>query len=327
MARMLNRRQVRWLVILPFLCLMVWGQTTTQRRVAVFDFENAAVQGGLSNPFLQSNPPNVGKAAADLLITRLVEAGHVRVIERSAIDKLLAEQNLSNSDRTDPETAAKLGRILGVDAIILGTITRYDYVDTMTGGGGAHFGGFGGASTKTKHDISAKVGISARVVSPETAEVMVAPTGSGEVSKKGVKEDIRDVSRNSMAGGNANNPIMNECMDKAVGELATKLEEEFVKLPHVEPHVEGLVADASESGQLVINIGAHDGVKVGDHLQVLRPGKEIRDPATNKLLTRDDTLLGEAIVTKVNDNFAVAQYKGAEAVKVRDMVRSAPKQP
>jgi curli biogenesis system outer membrane secretion channel CsgG len=112
----------------------------------------------------------------------------VSVIERNAIDKLLAEQNFSNTDRTDPVMAAKLGKILGVDAIILGTITHYDYADKTTGGGGAsRFGGFGGSAMKTKHDINAKVQISTRLVSPDTAEVMAVSQGTGEVNRKGVK--------------------------------------------------------------------------------------------------------------------------------------------
>ena len=318
-------RLILRLVPLALASVAAWGQTPQQKKVAVFDFDNAAVQGGVTSPFFQTSTPNLGKAAADLLITRLVEDGHVRVIERSAIDKLLAEQNLSNTERGDPQTAAKLGKLLGVDAIILGTITRYDYADTTTGGGGYHY--FGGASTKTKHDINAKVEINTRLVSPDTAEVLAVSKGAGEVDKKGVKEDIRDSSNMSkMMSGNANNPIMNECMDKAITQLAAQLEQEFAKLPYREPVIEGLVADVSESGQLVLNVGAHDGLKVGDHLQVWRAGKEIRDPVTAKLLTRDDTLLGEAIVTKVNDNFAVATYKGTEVVKVKDLVKSIPNQ-
>ena len=318
-------RLILRLVPLALASVAAWGQAPQQKKVAVFDFDNAAVQGGVTSPFFQTSTPNLGKAAADLLITRLVEDGRVRVIERSAIDKLLAEQNLSNTERGDPQTAAKLGKLLGVDAIILGTITRYDYADTMTGGGGYHY--FGGASTKTKHDIAAKVEINTRLVSPDTAEVLAASKGAGEVDKKGVKEDIRDSSNMSkMMSGNANNPIMNECMDKAIAQLAAQLEQEFAKLPYREPVIEGLVADVGESGQLVLNVGAHDGLKVGDHLQVWRAGKEIRDPVTAKLLTRDDTLLGEAIVTKVNDNFAVATYKGTAAIQVKDLVKSIPNQ-
>src|SRR5215831_11672257 len=194
------------LMILLF-ASMAEGQAPPKKRVAVFDFENAAIQGGITSPFFQNKAPDMGKAAAELLITKLVKGGNVSVIERNAIDKLLAEQNLTNSDRTDPVTAAKLGRVLGVDAIILGTITHYDYADQTTGGGGARLAGFGGSSTKTKHDIDAKVQISTRLVSPDTAEVLAVSQGAGEVKRKGVKVDIRDTSQVSVMGGNANNPL------------------------------------------------------------------------------------------------------------------------
>ncbi|MGA9800492.1 MAG: CsgG/HfaB family protein [Terriglobales bacterium] len=320
-------RAFAWLMILALATASAWGQAPPKKRVAIFDFDNAAVQGGIKLPYAETNTPNLGKAAADLLITKLVQDGGVSVIERSAIDKLLAEQNFSNSDRTDPITAAKLGRVLGVDAIILGTITRYDYADKTTGGGGGvRFGGFGGNPMKTKHDINAKVQISTRLVSPDTAEVLAVSQGTGEVNRKGVKVDLRDTSSQvSMMGGNTNNPLMNECMDSAITQLTAQLKEAFPKLPPRMPVIDGLVADASATGQLVLNVGAHDGVKLGDHLQVWRAGREIRDPVTDKVLMRDDTLLGEAVVITVTDISSIAQYKGTEPVKVRDLVKSIPK--
>lgn len=326
MGQRLGMRAVAWVTIVALGTVSGWGQGPQKKRVAVFDFDNAAVQGGIKIPFVEMNAPNLGKAAADLLITKLVQDGNVSVIERNAIDKLLAEQNLTNTDRTDPVTAAKLGRVLGVDAIILGTITHYDYADKTTGGGGSRFGGFGGGSMKTKHDISAKVQISTRLVSPDTAEVLTVYQGTGEVNHKGVKVDIRDMGQVSMMGGNANNPLMNECMDNAIAQLATQLEQGFPNLQQRTPVIDGLVADADGSGQLVLNVGAHDGVKMGDRLQVWRAGKEIRDPATGRVLMRDDMLLGEAVVTTVNDISSIAQYKGSGPVKIRDLVKSFPKQ-
>ncbi len=329
MCRMLRMRTFLLLAVLA--TIPAWAQapqapTPPKKRIAVFDFDNAAVQGGISMPFFSVEQPNLGKAAAELLITKLVQDGNVSVIERSALDKLLTEQNFSNSDRADPQTAAKLGRILGVDAIILGTITRFDYADKITGGGGARFGGFGGSSMKTKHDINAKVQISTRLISPDTAEVLVVSQGTGEVQRKGVKMDIRQTNQAAMLGGNANNPLMNECMDTAVAELASQLETQFPKLPPRMPRIDGLVADADESGRLILNVGAHDGVKLGDRLEVWRPGKEILDPASGRVLMHNDTLLGEAVITTVNDISAIAQYKGTEPAKVRDLVRSIPKQ-
>jgi curli biogenesis system outer membrane secretion channel CsgG len=319
-------RAATWTTLLLFMTISAWSQSAQKKRVAVFDFDNAAVQGGIVIPFADTKAPDLGKAAADLLITKLVQSGSVTVVERNAMDKLLAEQNFSNSERANPVTAAKLGRILGVDAIILGTITHFDYSDKTTGGGGgARFGGFGGSSMKTKHDISAKVQISTRLISPDTAEVLAVSEGAGEVKRKGVKEDMRDASL-LMMQGNANNPLMNECMDAAIAKLATELNETFPKLPARLSVIDGMVADADGSGQLILNVGAQNGVRVGDHLQVWRPGKEIRDPATDKVLLRNDTLLGEAIVTKVNDISSIALYKGTELVRVRDVVKSAPGQ-
>ena len=313
-------------VLFIFMAISAWGQGAQKKRVAVFDFDNAAVQSGIIIPFADTKTPDLGKAAADLLINKLVQDGSVTVVERAAMDKLLAEQNFSNSERADPITAAKLGRILGVDVIILGTITRYDYSDTTTGGGGgARFGGFGGSSMKTKHDISAKVQVTSRLISPDTAEVLAVSEGTGESNRKGVKEDIRDTSR-VMMQGSANNPLMNECMDEAIAKLTTQLKQTFPKLPPHTPAIDGLVADADGSGQLILNVGAQNGVKLGDHLQVWRPGKEIRDPATDKVLLRNDTLLGEAVVTKVNDISSIAIYSGTEPVKVRDVVKSLPVQ-
>src|SRR5579872_1349986 len=275
----------------------IFGQANAKKRVAVLDFDTAAAtQGGVNFGIFQTGSgPNLGKVVADLLITRLVQDGSASVIERAALDKLIAEQNFSNSDRTDALTAAKLGRLLGVDAIILGSITNYAYED-KTKGGGPRLGGFGGYSTSTRHDLRALVQVSARVVSPDTAEVLFVAQGANEINRKNVKVDIREMNRNPLTGQSSGDPMMHESMDKAVAQLSTELEKTFPKLPPRSAVIDGVVADANSSGRLVLNVGSQHGVKVGDRLQVWHAGKEIRDPVTNRVLMRDDSLLGDAVV-------------------------------
>lgn len=319
---------MRITALLALFTIAAFGQPAAVKRVAVFEFDNAAVQGAVTSPFFQSTAPNLGKAIADLLVNHLVKNASVVVIERSALDKVLSEQNLSNSDRTNALTAAKIGRILGVDAIILGSITKHDFEDKTTGGGGAGFGAaIGRSSMSTKHDLKASVEISARLVSPDTAEVLAVAQGSGEVVKKGVKVDMRDMGRlMGMGGAGVNSgPIMNEAIDKAVVQLSAQLDQNLPRIPHRTPVIDGVVADANESGRLIINVGSQSGVKEGDRLQVWRVGKEVRDPVSGKVLLRDDTLLGEAVVTKVNDISSIAMYKGAEPAKVGDAAKSFPK--
>src|SRR5947209_19553516 len=63
------------------------------------------------------------------------------MIERNAIDKILNEQNFANSDRVDPTTAAKIGKVLGVDAVVMGSITECGRGDEYKTFGGGAVGG------------------------------------------------------------------------------------------------------------------------------------------------------------------------------------------
>ena len=111
---------------------------------------------------------DVGKGVTDLLVTYLVKDGSYSVIERKALDKILAEQNFSNSDRADPNSAAKIGKLLGVDAIIVGSITEFgnDTKNKGVGGIGGGLGkvGFGGFNRKESKAIV----VTARVVNVDT---------------------------------------------------------------------------------------------------------------------------------------------------------------
>src|ERR1700719_2128101 len=112
-----------------------------KKRVAVFDFDYATVK--TNSAALFGSDVDIGKGISDLLVKNLVTDGTYSVIERKALDKILAEQNFSNSDRANPASAAKIGKILGLDAIIVGSITEFgnETKNTKIGGGG--FGGFG----------------------------------------------------------------------------------------------------------------------------------------------------------------------------------------
>src|ERR1700733_930635 len=118
--------------------------TGRKKRVAIFDFDYATVQTASAAAF--GTNVDVGKGISDLLVRHLVQDGTYSVIERKAMDKILAEQNFSNSDRADANSAAKLGKLLGVDAIIVGSITQFgsDKKTTNVGGLGGGLGGLGG---------------------------------------------------------------------------------------------------------------------------------------------------------------------------------------
>ncbi len=78
--------------------------------VAVLPFENK----GASH--------DLGDIVFDKMITALFNEDRFKVVERSQLESVLEEQKLGASGILDASTAAELGRGLGVDAIILGSV-------------------------------------------------------------------------------------------------------------------------------------------------------------------------------------------------------------
>ena len=59
----------------------------------------------------------------DRLIHELVSASNLKVAERSRLGEVLKEKELAQSGIAEPAVAAKLGRLLTVDAVLIGTLT------------------------------------------------------------------------------------------------------------------------------------------------------------------------------------------------------------
>ena len=76
------------------------------------------------NPYMQfpGNDENFTSVMADNIALELMTLGY-QVIERASLDKILSEQKLQTSGITDPATAAQIGKVLGIDAVVLGNVT------------------------------------------------------------------------------------------------------------------------------------------------------------------------------------------------------------
>ncbi len=120
--------------------------------VAVFDFEVRAAQSEL-----QALAREIPEAMVEAIIAR----GAMRPVEREALMKVLAEQELALSGLVDQTTAARIGRLLGARYILLGSATV--------------------AAEQAK--------ISCRLVSTETAEIVWAGSARGALDDLFAVED------------------------------------------------------------------------------------------------------------------------------------------
>ena len=298
-----------------------------KKRVAIFDFDYATVHGNVSALFGQD--VDIGKGISDLLVTYLVKDGSYSVIERKALDKIMAEQNFSNSDRANPNSAAKIGKLLGVDAIVVGSITQFgnETKNLNLGGAGGALGGFGLGGFGHKKS-KAIVSLTARMVDVDTGEILAVAEGHGESQRESTSLLGGGGNWHGFGNGNADfgssdfqSTIIGEAVKAAVEKTSTEVIADKDKLVARTVVVEGLVA-AVDGGQIILNVGSKAGVKVGDQLNVERVTKEIKDPSTGKVIRRMATSVGVVKVTDVDDISSVATTVSGAGFKTGDEVKT-----
>lgn len=301
-----------------------------RKRIAVLDFDYATVRSYVSD--IWGSDQDIGKGIADMLVTQLVRNGTYSVVERKQLDRILSEQNFQQSGRADASTAAQLGRILGVDAIIIGSITQFGRDDKKLGvGGGVRVGGVGIGGIG-RRSAKAIVGIDARIVDIRTAEILGVATGFGESKRSGATliggASVGGVAAGGafdMSSSNFQSTILGEATRLAVDSLLTELVGSATRITETVAAISGLVADVSGSN-LIINVGTSGGVRVGTEYPVVRPGREIRDPSTGRVLRRTTTAVGKIKITSAEEGSAEGTLTGGPA-QVGDCVGSCPAKP
>jgi curli biogenesis system outer membrane secretion channel CsgG len=272
---------------------------------------------------------DIGKGIVNLLITGLVKDGSFSIIERSALDKIMTEQNFSNSNRADPNSAARLGKLLGVDAIVVGAITEFgnETKKTNLGGAGGNWGGFGVGGLGHSNS-KANVAITARIINVDTGEIMGVAEGIGQSHRSSTSLLGGGGNWHGFGGGNADfgssdfqNTIIGEATKTAVDQLTTNLVANSPKIGVRTITVEGLVA-AVDSGPVILNVGAKAGIKVGDQFNVMRVTREIKDPATGNVLRRLTTPVGVIKATDVDDVSAVCTPVSGAGFKIGDTIKT-----
>lgn len=295
-----------------------------KKRVAIMNFEFGTVSRWWGGDW------DVGKGISDLVVTGLVKDGTFSVVERKALDTVLAEQDFSNSNRADARTASRIGKVLGVNAIITGSVTQFGFddksfkLDALGGviGSGFGFGGFGKKKSK------AVVVVDARVVDVITGEILAVATGKGE-SKRDSFSGFGGggggrgfgAAGIDMSSSNFQNTILGEATRKCVEQLVQNLVQGGDKIGTTKIELLGRIADVDKS-TLIVNLGKEHGVKVGDVLNVERVVREVKDPDTGKVLREVTEVIGTVRITEVDDKSSVGTYTGAGEPKVGDRVKN-----
>ncbi|MGD8401467.1 MAG: CsgG/HfaB family protein [Bacillota bacterium] len=304
-------------VITLGLVLPVQGQPDRRLRVAVLPFDDGSIQG---RDRWWGPEWRVGSNVSDELVTALFNTGKFRLIEREQIKKVLAEQNLSYSGRIDIRTAARLGRILGVQILVIGKVTEFSTDST-------------GAAVNTRRGIgfgirsnTARVTIDARMVDTTSAEIKATATGHGEKKQTslGLRVDFSEIRFGSNEFRKSNLGVaLKEAINGVADQLAAKSGEIVVAPPPPRRHpgppreqISGKVATVYGS-KVYLNIGSKDGVFPGMRFKVYHIVRTVKDPNTGKILDYITEPIAYIAVVSVKRDSAVCALKSRINSKYR----------
>ena len=279
---------------LVVLCLFV-STTYAKDRVAVMDFENKTPYGGW----------RVGQGASDMLATALVKEGKFKVFERDKIDSVLKEQDFGAGGRIDPTTAAKIGKLIGVEYIITGAVTEYGESDSDYSGGGKFSVG------KKGYHAAADV----RMVNVNTGEIVFADSGSS--SKSALSVEVFGFG----GGDKFNEKKATEALRDAIEEVSEKIDATPLNvIENSAPKGPILVADV-DGATVSFNNGSNAGLKVDQEVTVSRKDKIIKDPATGKVLKVKYEQVGRVKLTSVEASYAEGQAVSGSGFQVGDEIK------
>ena len=290
-----------------------------KRRVIIDEFDYSSVMTSVQAVF--HTQQNIGKGIRAMLVKRLAEANQVVIVERAKINMIQAEQDRNVSNRVKQGTGARVGRIRGADAILMGDIVIFGRDDKHTKvKGGGIFGGAIGAIASAKDQDKAVVAIDYRLVDAESTEVIATGEARGESVRKssslgalggafgkgigGVEVD--------MTSSNFEQTIIGEATMDCVNKLGELINKQVPTMAKKAVDVEAYVADVS-GNTIVISAGSNDGVNVGDVFEVLKVLREVKDPVTKEVLDRITEKVGDLTIATVRDKISTGSYSGQPA--------------
>ena len=254
-----------------------------KKRIAVVDFKDKSGWGH-----------NIGTGLADMLVTQLVKSGDFMVIERQELSKIMAEQGLGLSGAVTPQSAAQVGKLLGVELMVMGSVSEFGEKKSGVGGSIGKLG-FGAKLTNR----SARAVVDLRLVNTSTGEIILAETAEG-------KESSRSLDKVRFEDINFGNPtswdktILGKASRKSIDKCVKYIHKAMEKIPW-----QGKIIKAGTGGTIYMKPGSQGGVKLGMEFAVYSKGEELIDPDTGISLGSEEQKIGTIkVVQDIGDGKA-----------------------
>lgn len=273
-----------------------------KKRIAVTSFVNK-VRGIPGNR-------NIGQGMSEMLITELIKTGRFVVIERQALQNILAEQELGMTGIVNRETAAKVGKVLGAQIIVRGVVSEF----TMRKSGGGGDITIKGFSLGTKSS-NAHVAVDIRMIDATTGQILHSHNASGTAVSTGLTFGYAESDFDFKAGGFQKTP-MGQATRQAIQSAVNFIVNKMKQMPFTAKVIK------SKGNNIYINSGSLMNIKPGDRFNAYSKGEEFIDPDTGLSLGSEETFIGAIEIKDVKEKFSIASLvSGKGMLKRGDIIK------
>ncbi|GAB4369079.1 MAG: hypothetical protein Kow0042_10590 [Calditrichia bacterium] len=272
-----------------------------KKRIAVVDFEDRSGWGH-----------NIGTGLADMLVTQLVKSGNFMVIERQELAAIMEEQGLGLSGAVTPQSAAQVGKLLGVELMVMGSVSEFGEKKSKIGGSIGKLGIGGGLSKR-----EARAVVDVRLVNTSTGEIVLAESAEGEESSKSL-DAIRFEDIDFRNPTQWDKTILGKASRKAVDKCVQFIDKAMENIPW-----QGKIIKADPDGTVYMKPGSAGGVQPGMEFVVYSQGEELIDPDTGLSLGSEEQKIGTIkVVQDIGDGKACKAIRvTGTGFKTGDLVR------
>jgi curli biogenesis system outer membrane secretion channel CsgG len=255
--------------------------------MAVLDFSTQ----GLTSDWYGNFQPGV--ALADLVTDNLVNGGQFNIVDRTHIDSVMQEHQLSTNGEVAPATYVQSGQLTGARYLITGDILQFEQTGESGAGGGAGglLGGAIGGVLGSVHTQKVTLKVQVRVIDAVTGEIV--QSFADEQSKSATSWGAGGGAatwRALGAGGYSNTQFMSSTMGHLINDeaaiIANHLDpSKFPAARESASSVHGRILTV-DGADIVLNIGSDKGVSVGMMMSVISV-RQLKDPDSGKMITTE----------------------------------------
>jgi curli biogenesis system outer membrane secretion channel CsgG len=222
----------------PQLATTTTMKPVLKRKIAIGRFSNSTRYGKAL--LLDTERDPLADQAADMLTARLVDTGQFMVFERGDVDALAREQG------------AEKAKLVGVDALIVGSVTEF---------GRKIEGKSGFLNSKTRQIASATVEV--RLVDVGTGQAFFSTAGKGSASV-----EVGEIAGFGSRAG-YDTTLNDQAISAAISDLMTNVIQKLQERPWFTDILQ------VRGDQILMSGGASQGLKIGDALVVQLQGAAV----------------------------------------------------